>query len=226
MRVDQLVSSDITHVIEGMPPGYPRDGEASTGNNPTVINAEQLREMSPSDRRELAQMLASLDYPHPLLELNWHRGRRLGVLISMVACIVLLGWIIVLILTLNRHYTATHWRTAWVGFDIVLLSAFAMTGWAFWRGRQVVIACMLVTGTLLCCDAWFDVILDLGTSGIWESLASAVVIELPLAYLMFRGARRLIRLSALVAMSEAGDAKPVPSLWRIPLLGEQVRAPE
>jgi len=204
-----------------MPPGYPRDGEASTGNNPTVINAEQLREMSPSDRRELAQMLASLDYPHPLLELNWHRGRRLGVLISMVACIVLLGWIIVLILTLNRHYTATHWRTAWVGFDIVLLSAFAMTGWAFWRGRQVVIACMLVTGTLLCCDAWFDVILDLGTSGIWESLASAVVIELPLAYLMFRGARRLIRLSALVAMSARENPSVVPSLWRLPLVGTE-----
>ena len=69
-------------------------------------------------------------------------------------------------------------------------------------------------------------ILDLGSSGVWVSIASAIIVEIPLALVMFTVARRLIRLSALVAMSEAGDAAPVPPLWRIPLLGEQVRAPE
>jgi hypothetical protein len=221
MRVQQLVSSDITHVIEGMPLGYPGEAKASPGKNLIVINEAQLRDMSPSERRELARVLASLDYPHPLMGLNLHRRRKLGVLISMVACIVLLGWIIVLILTLHRHYTATHWRLAWVGFDVVLLSFFAMTGWAFWRGRQIVIAFMLVTGTLLCCDAWFDVILDLGTSGIWESVASAAVIELPLAYLLFRGAHRLIRLTTLVALAAREGLDRVPSLWRVPLLGTE-----
>lgn len=80
--------------------------------------------------------------------------------------------------------------------------------------------CLLVTATLLCCDAWFDVILDLGTSGLWMSLASAAIIELPLAFLMLSSARRLIRLSALVAMSLRGEDERVPSFWRIPLLGE------
>jgi hypothetical protein len=191
-----------------------------------VITEADLRELSPAERRQLAHSLAVIDYPHPLLELNLRRGRKIGVLFSIIACTVLVGWIIVLAATLNRNYTATHWRLAWVGFDIVLLAAFAATGWAFWRGRQIVIACLLVTATLLCCDAWFDVILDLGSSGVWVSIASAVIVEIPLALVMFNAARRLIRLSALVAMSEAGDAKPVPSLWRIPLLGEQVRAPE
>ena len=191
-----------------------------------MITEADLRELSPADRRQLAHSLAVIDYPHPLLELNLRRGRKIGVLFSIIACTVLVGWIIVLVLTLNRDYTATHWRLAWVGFDIVLLAAFAATGWAFWRGRQIVIACLLVTATLLCCDAWFDVILDLGSSGVWVSIASAVIVEIPLALLMFNAARRLIRLSALVAMSEAGDAAPVPPLWRIPLLGEQVRAPE
>jgi hypothetical protein len=191
-----------------------------------VITEAHLRELSPADRRQLAHSLAVIDYPHPLLELNLRRGRKIGVLFSIIACTVLVGWIIVLVLTLNRDYTATHWRLAWVGFDIVLLAAFAATGWAFWRGRQIVIACLLVTATLLCCDAWFDVILDLGSSGVWLSIASAVIVEIPLAVVMFNVARRLIRLSALVAMSEAGDAAPVPPLWRIPLLGEQVRAPE
>ena len=191
-----------------------------------MITEADLRELSPAERRQLAHSLAVIDYPHPLLELNLRRGRKIGVLFSIIACTVLVGWIIVLVLTLGRNYTATHWRLAWVGFDIVLLAAFAATGWAFWRGRQIVIACLLVTATLLCCDAWFDVILDLGSSEVWVSIASAVIVEIPLALLMFNAARRLIRLSALVAMSEAGDAKPVPSLWRIPLLGEQVRAPE
>jgi hypothetical protein len=191
------------------------------GTTSTVINEAELREMNPSERRELARALAQLDYPHPLLDLNLHRGRKLGVLISMIACVVLMGWIIVLILTLHRHYVATHWRFAWVGFDVILLAAFALTGWAFWRGRQVVIACLLVTATLLCCDAWFDVILDLGTSGLWMSLASAAIIELPLAFLMLSSARRLIRLSALVAMSLRGEDERVPSFWRIPLLGER-----
>jgi len=102
----------------------------------------------------------------------------------------------------------------------VELAAFAATAWAFWRGRQMVIACLLVTGTLLCCDAWFDVVLDLQTSGIWLSIASAVVIELPLAFLLLNAARRLIRLSALVAVSERDGDVRMPSLWRIPLAGE------
>jgi hypothetical protein len=148
------------------------------------------------------------------------RGRKLGVLFSIVACTVLVGWIIVLALDLRRSFHVHYWRTAWVGFDVVLLAAFAATGWAFWRGRQVVIVCMLITATLLCCDAWFDVILDLGTSGMWMSIASAVVVELPIAFLMFSAARRLIRLSALVAMGEADHPDNFPPLWRIPLLGE------
>ena len=191
-----------------------------------MITEADLRELSPGERRQLAHSLAVIDYPHPLLELNLRRRRKIGVLFSIIACTVLVGWIIVLVLTLTRDYTATHWRLAWVGFDVVLLAAFAATGWAFWRGRQIVIAFLLITATLLCCDAWFDVILDLGSSGVWVSIASAIIVEIPLALLMFNASRRLIRLSALVAMSEAGDAEPVPPLWRIPLLGEQVRAPE
>ena len=191
-----------------------------------MITEADLRELSPGERRQLARSLAVIDYPHPLLELNLRRGRKIGLLFSIIACTVLVGWIIVLVLTLTRDYTATHWRLAWVGFDVVLLAAFAVTGWAFWRGRQIVIAFLLITATLLCCDAWFDVILDLGSSGVWVSIVSAIIVEIPLALLMFNASRRLIRLSALVAMSEAGDAEPVPPLWRIPLLGEQVRAPE
>jgi hypothetical protein len=196
-----------------------------------VINEADLRDMSPADRRELARTLAAIDYPHPLFGIHLARGRRLGALVSVVCCTVLVGWIIVLTLTLHRSFHAQHWKGAWVGFDLIELLAFAATGWAFWRGRQIVIACLLVTGTLLCCDAWFDVILDLGTRDVWGSVASAVFVELPMAFLMFNAARRLIRLSALVAVSETAEAggarsdlaqleeEECPPLWKIPLFG-------
>lgn len=194
------------------------------------MDEAELREMTPAQRRELARCLAAIDYPRPLLGIYLSRGRRLGALVSVAAALVLLGWIIVLILTLHRSFHAQHWRGAWVGFDFVLALAFAATGWAFWRGRQIVIACLMVTGTLLCCDAWFDVILDLGSRDAWMSAGSALLVELPMAALMFHAARRLIRLSALVAVSEsAGSGDPgapgrlaagnLPPLWKIPLFG-------
>ena len=192
-----------------------------------MINEADLRAMSARERQRLAHALARIDYPQPLLGIYLVRGRRLGTLVSIIACIALIAWIIVLVLTLNRSFHAQHWRGAWVGFDLILLLAFAGTGWASWRGRQIVIACLIVTATLLCCDAWFDVVLDAGTADVWLSVASAVIVELPLAFLMFNAARRLIRLSAVVAVGRAGDSSNcddlpsdgLPPLWKIPLFG-------
>ena len=188
-----------------------------------MINEADLRALSAAERRQLARTLAVIDYPDPLLEVTLARGRKLGALFSIVACTVLVGWIIVLVFTLHRSFHSHYWRAAWVGFDIVLLFSFAATGWAFWRGRQIVIACLLVTATLLCCDAWFDVILDLGTSGQWVSIASALVVELPIAFLMFAAARRLIRMSALVAVGGSAAGESPPSLWRMALAGDRTR---
>ena len=192
-----------------------------------MINEADLRDMSPRERRRLAHELARIYYPQPLLGIYLARGRRHGALVSIIACVVLIAWIIVLVLTLNRSFHAQHWRGAWVGFDFLLLLSFAATGWAFWRGRQIVIACLIITATLLCCDAWFDVVLDASTSEVWLSIASAVIVELPLAFLMFNAARRLIRLSAVVAIGRAGPSSDcddlpqdaLPPLWKIPLFG-------
>jgi hypothetical protein len=202
------------------------------GRNRNVINESDLRDMSAADRRQLARRLATLDCPDPMLGMYISRRRRVGILFSVIACLALVAWIIVLVLTLHRSFHTHYWRGAWVGFDLIEFFAFAATGWAFWRGRQIVIAFLLITATLLCCDAWFDVILDSGTPDIWGSVASAVFIELPLAFLMFNAARRLIRISALAAVSvsgpsawSAGDRRQLP-IWKIPLAGVEVAARE
>jgi hypothetical protein len=138
----------------------------------------------------------------------------------MGSCVVLAAWIGVLAVTLPKHYAAGHWRGAWVGFDFALLAAFATTAWAAWRERQVLIICLAVTATLLCCDAWFDLLFDLGTRQILMSVAAAVFAELPLAVLMFTVARRLLRMSVGIVMQLEGIDGPVPPLWRIPLFAE------
>jgi hypothetical protein len=127
------------------------------------------------------------------------RERRLALLVAAACCVFLAGWIVLLAATLPHHFDAHHWRAVWVNFDVFLLAAFAATAWAIWRQRQVLILLLMLTGTMLCCDAWFDVGTSLATSGLWISVLSAVFAELPLAFLAFAGARRLLR--ATVAAS-------------------------
>ena len=147
-------------------------------------------------------------------------------LVAIVGCcIVLAVWIGLLAVTLPPHYRAGGWRGAWVGFDVAELIAFAATGWAAWRRRQLLILSLIVLATLLLCDAWFDVMLDAHTAGFPTSLASALLVELPLALLAIVFARRLLRMSIGRMMLYEGLTGPVPPLWQIPLLGPGTGTP-
>ncbi len=176
--------------------------------------------MTQEERRELAHALAAIDLPHPLLDPRLRRRRRFGLLFTIGCCVVLAGWIAILILTLPGHYTSDDWRTVWVGLDVAELAGFAATGWAAWHQRQVVILLLIITGTLLLCDAWFDVTLDFGSRGFTTSIVSAVLVELPLAFMMFASAGRLVRVTIQMLMRLSGIAGPPPPLWRIPLFAD------
>jgi hypothetical protein len=164
-----------------------------------VIDKAELRRMSQAERQELASVLAELDAAAPdavnpfLSDPALRRERRVALVMMAGCCVILAGWIVVLHATLPRYFDAHHWRAVWVYFDVLLLSAFAATAWAIWRERQILILLLMLVGTMLCCDAWFDVGTSLSTNGIWMSLLSAVFAELPLAFLAFAGARRLLR---------------------------------
>ena len=170
--------------------------------------------MSLDDRRQLARILAQLEAEDEELssrDLNsltnpyqadrkLRRQRRVGLLVSAACCVILAGWIVVLALTLPRHFDAHHWRGVWVNFDIFLFAGFLATAWAIWRERQILILLLAGLGTMLCCDAWFDVGTSLATSGIWISLLTAAFAELPLAFLAFAGARRLLRATVVASL--------------------------
>jgi hypothetical protein len=185
-----------------------------------VFDEAELRQMSPRERAKLMQALAVLDMPR-LANAGNNRRRRWFLVSTIVCCVVLAGWIAVLAVTLPPFYRAGDWRGAWVGFDLAELAAFTATAWAAWRGRQVLIMCLLVLATLLLCDAWFDVTLDAHTSGFLFSVLSAVLIEIPLAVAAILAARRLLRLTIGRIRTREGLVGPVPSLWRIPLFGYQ-----
>jgi hypothetical protein len=153
------------------------------------------------------------------------RERRLALLVSAACCVVLAGWIVLLAATLPHHFSAHHWRAVWVNFDVFLLAAFAATAWAIWRQRQVLILLLMLIGTMLCCDAWFDVGTSLATSGLGISLLSAVFAELPLAFLAFAGARRLLRATVaagILAGAHAGATIPVGE-WGRSCAGQSLR---
>jgi hypothetical protein len=184
-----------------------------------VFDERELSELSRDERLHLIRALVVLDRRDASTDPAVRR-RRIVVLISIAACILALGaWIVVLAVTLPPDYRSGGWRGAWVGFDIALLLTFAVTGWAAWRRRQVLIVCLIVLATLLCCDAWFDVALDARTKGFELSLLSAAFVELPLAAIAILGARRLLRLSVAVVRRYEGETGPQPQLHQVRLVG-------
>src|SRR2546421_4149378 len=175
--------------------------------------------MTPDERRQLARTLAAIDRRHPLIDPRLRRRRRFGLLFMTACCLALAAWIAILILTLPMRYTSHDWRGVWVGLDLAELVGFAATAWAAWHQRQILIFLMIVTGTLLVCDAWFDLALAYGSRGFTMSLVTALLVELPLAVLLFISARRLVRVTiqAMMQLSGiAGHEGAVPPLWRGP----------
>src|SRR5580765_1279914 len=90
----------------------------------------------------------------------------------LFACaLVLIPWIGFLFATLPRHYVAN-------AVTVIRRSPFAEVT-------------ATITGTLLVCDAWFDVLTSRGLSDVAQAVASALLVELPLAALCFWMARNL-----------------------------------
>jgi len=121
--------------------------------------------------------------------LRWGRGRWLvppWIAPAFFLCAaILVVWAGFLILTLPANYTANHWYLAWGGFDIGLGIALVATAVAVARRSPYAEVAAAVSGTLLVCDAWFDLVTSRTTSELVQAALEAALVELPLAALCF-----------------------------------------
>src|SRR5215469_12157030 len=83
--------------------------------------------------------------------------RRLVATLGLMA-VLLIPWTLWLTFTLPTRHVTNHYRGAWVGFDVALAAAFALTAIAALRSSPWLQVFAAVTGTMLVCDAWFDVV--------------------------------------------------------------------
>lgn len=95
--------------------------------------------------------------------------------------IVLIPWTIYLGFKLPTRQLSSHYNIAWAGFDVILLVALAATGHFALRRSPYLAVAASAAATLLVVDAWFDVMTSPPGSQFLESLATAILIELPLA---------------------------------------------
>lgn len=109
-------------------------------------------------------------------------ARWVTLLLGLVAA-ALVPWTLYLTFALPSRHLTFHYALAWVGFDLALTASFAATAWAAFRGSQWLVPLAAVTGTMLVCDAWFDVVTSQSGSEMWEAVAEAALAELPLAAL-------------------------------------------
>lgn len=109
-------------------------------------------------------------------------ARWVTLLLGLVA-IGLVPWTLYLTLSLPSRHITEHYDLAWVGFDIALACAFAATTMAALRRSHWLVPLAAVTGTMLVCDAWFDIVTSHSGGEMWEAVAEAVLAELPLAAL-------------------------------------------
>jgi hypothetical protein len=114
--------------------------------------------------------------------------RRLAFALAVIA-LFLVPWTVFITASLPSEHHTPHWALAWGGFDVALVLGAATTAWACARRPDWLPLPASITGTLLICDAWFDVLTAQPGGELREAVLSAVLAELPLAALCFWMAR-------------------------------------
>jgi hypothetical protein len=121
------------------------------------------------------------------------------VLTGFAAAIV--PWTVHLAYSLPARHVTPHWDLAWIGFDVFEATAALATLAALFRQSRLLPMLAACAGTLLLCDAWFDIVTARPGRELTWAITSAVVAEVPLAALcvwLAHDARRFL----------AADARP------------------
>lgn len=103
-----------------------------------------------------------------------------GVLFALCS-VALVPWTVYVALSLPSRSLSRHDDLAWAGFDVMLFVALATVAVTVLRRSRWAATAAGASAALLVTDAWFDVVTAPSRSAMLESLALAVVVELPLA---------------------------------------------
>ncbi len=176
-----------------------------------ILTDAQIAALTPEQRRDL---ITRLEQPlseviDPVL-LSRIRRIRLGLMVG--GSVAMIPWLVYLSLTLPENYVAHNWPVTWIGFDALLVAFMLATAVFGYLRRQVLLFAAFTSGVLLICDAWFD-LMTAGPDDLWLSVITALVIEVPLAIFMIRGAQRIMRLT----MMRLWLLDPGVRLWHLPL---------
>ncbi len=175
-----------------------------------MLTDEDIARLTPEQRRELIARLG-----RPLEEMGLTRGelrdgRRRRLALLAVCVVLLVPWIGYLADTLPERHQVRSWDATWVGFDVLLLVMLVLSLLLGWRRKLLVVPVVCATGALLVCDAWFDIMTAASWNERWVSVASAVVVELPLAGVLIGWSAGVLRLLAL----RLWMVEPHQHLWR------------
>jgi hypothetical protein len=177
-----------------------------------VLTDDEIAGLSSLERRELISRLArpTEEIMPVLRKVSRLRGLRLA--LATLLGLSMIPWIFFLSSTLPHSYVAANWDATWIGFDVLVLVMLLTTVVLGLLRRQMLVLTAFATGVLFVCDAWFDVMTSHGDDRRW-ALVAALLIELPAAVLLCRGAIQALRVAA-VTRHEAG---PRAHVWELKL---------
>lgn len=129
--------------------------------------------------------------------------RWAGPLFLLMAA-ALVPWVVYLAVSLPTRTVFNHYRTAWVGFDILLVLVMARTAFLALKGSRRIELPASATATLLIVDAWFDITTSRAGAPRMEAILLALFVELPTAALAIYISRRVER-TMDAALEHLGD---------------------
>lgn len=111
----------------------------------------------------------------------------------------LVPWTLWLAYDLPGRHVAHHWDVAWAGFDAAMAGLLLATAVAALRRSPWIQSTAVAAATMLACDAWFDILT--ASRGVEQALAvaTALLVELPLAVICLWVARDVERARAYFA---------------------------
>ncbi|MET7283571.1 hypothetical protein ABZS29_35415 [Kribbella sp. NPDC005582] len=172
---------------------------------------DEIAALSPAERRDLILRLVPRPDGLPS-ERTINRIRKWRTVLILLGSLALIPWTVYLAVTLPNHYVARHWVATWVGFDVLLLATLLWTAIAGWKRRVMVFPTAVVSGVLLLCDAWFDVLTS-QRSDLMQAVLSAVLLEVPLALILIGGPLKLMRYLAV----RYGVVDSHTHFWSLPI---------